>query len=337
MAMRFSSNDLAAFYYKFGTMLQAGVPIRSALVSLQKSGPRSMRAAIAFLGERVEQGDPVHEAMAECPRRRFPNLDQHTLAASGKSGALDVGLLSLAGYYENLARARRKLISASMLPALTLTAAVFVAHLPSFVLGIMGQREYGMADYMRDTFGFLILLVVGSWLVLWLVRWALKTPILAVRMDGLIRSLPLVGRVRFDYTLSQWISSIRLMLKAGFGVISALEFSSQTVDSPLLEHAYARARPLIDSQMEVSRALEASGVFPDDLIQFWATGEQSGRLDDMLDRLAKLYEERWRQSLETLSDWLPRIAYGLVCIYIVFQMSNLIGPIIQTYSQALGQ
>jgi len=335
--MRFSSSDLAAFYYKFGTMLQAGVPIRSALVSLQKSGPRSMRAAIAFLGERVEHGDPIHEAMAEYPRRRFPSLDQHTLAASGKSGAIDVGLLSLASYYENLARARRKLISASMFPGIILTAAVFIAHLPAFVLGVLGQREYGMADYMRDTVGFLVLLVVGIWLVLWLVRWALKTPLLAVRTDGFIRSLPLVGRVRFDYTLSQWISSIRLMLKAGFGVIAALEFSSRTVDSPLLEHAYQRARPLIDSQMEVSRALEASGVFPDDLIQFWATGEQSGHLDDMLDRMAKLYEERWRQSLETLSAWLPRIAYGLVCVYIIFQMSNLVGSIVRTYSQALGQ
>jgi type IV pilus assembly protein PilC len=337
MAMRFSSSDLAAFYYKFGTMLQAGVPIRSALVSLQKSGPRSMRAAVAFLGERVERGDPVHEAIAEYPRRRFPNLDQHALAASGTSGALDVGLLSLAGYYENLARARRRLISASIFPAVILTAAVFIAHLPMFVLGVLGQREYGTVDYVRDTFGFLALLVLGSWLVLWLVRWALKNPRLAVRTDGFIRSLPLVGRVRFDYTLSQWISSIRLMLKAGFGVITALEFSSRSVDSPLLEHAYQQARPLIDSQMEVSRALEASGVFPDDVIQFWTTGEQSGRLDDMLDRLAKLYEERWRQSLEALSTWLPRIAYALVCVYIIFQMSNMIGSIVRTYSQALGQ
>ena len=333
--MRFSSKDLADFYYKFGTMLEAGVPIRAALASLQASGPRSMRAAIKLLGERVEQGIPVHEAAAEYARRGFPDIDLHSLAASAKSGALDVGLLSLARYHESLARARRKLLAASVFPAVILIAAAFIAHLPAFVLGVLGQNNYGTADYLRDTVGFLILLALIGFGVAWGVRTALKTPRLALGMDRFIRWLPLIGRARFDYVLSQWIASIRLMLKAGFGVISAMEFSSRNIGSPILEHAYDQAQPLIDSQMEVSRALETTGAFPDEFIQFWATGEQSGRLDDMLDRLARIYEERWRQSLEHLSAWLPRFGYVLVCAYILFEMAILMGPIIRMYTGML--
>jgi type IV pilus assembly protein PilC len=335
MGMKPSSKDLAVFYYQLGTMLQAGVSIRNALTSLQKTGPRPLRKTVAFLGERVQEGEPLHQAVAESPRCRFARLDQHTLAVSEQSGALDVGLLSLANYYENLARARRKMISASMFPALILMVAVFVSHLPALVAGALGQGNYGLPEYLRDTVGFLILLVLALGAMGWLVRTALKTPKLDLVTDRFIRFLPLVGRVRFDYALSQWISSVRLMLKAGFGVVPALEYSSKTINSPQIAHAYDIARPLIDSQLEVSRALQASGVFPEQLIQFWETGEQSGRLDDMLDRLAQYYEERWRQSLDLLSSWLPRIAYGLVCVYMIFQMANLLGPLIGAYTEAL--
>ena len=335
MGMKPSSKDLAIVYYQFGTMLQAGVAIRNALTSLQETGPRPLRKTIAFLSERVQEGEPLHQAVAACPYCRFARLDQHTLAVSEQSGALDVGLLSLGNYYENLARARRKMISASMFPALILMAAVFVSHLPAFVAGAMGQGNYGLPEYLRDTVGFLILLAVVICAMGWLIRTALKTPKLDLAMDRFIRHVPLFGRVRFDYALSQWISSVRLMLKAGFGVVPALEFSSKTINSPQIAHAYDIARPLIDSQLEVSRALQASGVFPEHLIQFWATGEQSGRLDDMLDRLAQHYEERWRHSLDLLSSWLPRIAYGLVCVYMIFQMANLLGPLIGAYSEAL--
>ncbi len=335
MGMRPSSKDLAVLYYQLGTMLQAGVPIRNALTSLQETGPRPLRKTVAFLAGRVQEGEPLHQAVAESPRCRFARLDQHTLAVSEQSGALDVGLLSLGNYYENLARARRKMISASMFPALILMVAVFVSHLPALVVGALGQGNYGLPEYLRDTVGFLILLAVAACVIRWIIRTALKTSKLDLAMDRFIRFVPLVGRVRFDYALSQWVSSIRLMLKAGFGVVHALEFSSKTINSPRIAHAYDTARPLIDSQLEVSRALQATGVFPEHLIQFWATGEQSGRLDDMLDRLAQYYEERWRHSLDLLSSWLPRIAYGLVCVYMIFQMANLLGPLLGAYSEAL--
>ena len=333
--MRASSKDLAVLYYQLGTMLQAGVPIVTALSSLQQTAPRSLRKTVAFLAQRAQEGNPLHQAVAECPHCRFARLDQHTLAVSEQSGALDVGLLSLGKYYEDLARARRKVISASLFPALILLVAVFVSHLPALVAGALGQGDYGLPEYLRDTVGALVLLVIAGYVTAWIIRTAFKTPKLDLATDRLLRAIPLLGRVRFDYALSQWITSIRLMLKAGFGVVPALEFSSKTINSPLISHAYDLARPLIDSQLEVSRALQATRIFPEDLIQFWATGEQSGRLDDMLDRLAQHYEERWRHSLDLLSSWLPRIAYGLVCVYMIIQMANLLGPLISAYAEAL--
>jgi len=103
--------------------------------------------------------------------------------------------------------------------------------------------------------------------------------------------------------------------------VDALKSASRMAHCPLIADAYNRIAPLIGGQLDVSQALASAGVFPDELIQVWATGEQSGRMDETLDRLARFYEERWRRSLDQVVTWLPRIAYVLVMSYI--NLANL--------------
>lgn len=317
--MRVSSKNLAEFYYQLGTLIQAGLPIQSAVVSIQNTAPRPMRSAAATLSAAVNAGTPLHEAMALCGGR-FPALDMHTIAMAGGSGALDVGLLSLSKYYASRAAARDKLMAGAVYPVLLLTAAVFISNFPAFFLGERNGQPYTVVQYLWDTTGLLARVAVVVWGVVMLVRWAFAVPGLDLTLDRLLKAVPVVGRLRFDYALSQWVSSIRLMLAAGIGIVPALEAASRMVHSPLIAEAYARAAPLIGGQLEVSQALASTGVFPEYLIQLWATGEQSGKMDEMLDRLARFYEERWRNSLDQVVAWMPRIGYGLVVVYVVWQI-----------------
>jgi len=314
--------------------VQAGVPIRNALLSTQKTAPRAIRSTVAELSARVNEGLPVHEAMERCGQR-FAPLDKHTLDMSGRSGALDIGLLSLGKYYESRAAARNKLISGSMYPALLLTVAVFGSHFPAFFLGAAGGKPYTMADYLRDTVGVLGGLVLIGGGALWLLRWSLRVPGLNVTVDRVLQAVPVVGRLRFDYALIRWLSSIRLMLRAGIGVVPALEYASRMADSPLITYGYEKAAPLIGSELQVSQALATTGVFPEHLIQFWATGEQSGRMDDMLDRLEAFYEDRWRRSLDQTVIWLPRIAYFLVVLYMGYVIFGMYSSYFSQYDELL--
>jgi type II secretory pathway component PulF len=332
--VKFSSKNLAAFYYQLGTLVQAGVPIQNALTSSRKTAPRAMRSTVAVLSDSVNQGMPVHEAMERCGQR-FALLDKHALDMSGRSGALDVGFLSLSKYYESRAAARNKLISGSMYPALLLIVAVFGSHFTAFFLGAAGDKPYTVLDYLRDTVGVLVLLVLIGGGAMWLLRWSLKAPGLNVAVDRLIRAVPVLGRLRFDYALSRWVSSIRLMLRAGIGVVPALEYASRMADSPLIEYGYKKAAPLIGSQLQVSQALATTDVFPDHLIQFWATGEQSGRLDEMLDRLEVFYEDRWRRSLDQTVIWLPRIAYVIIAAYVAYTIISMYSSYFHQYDELL--
>jgi type II secretory pathway component PulF len=76
-------------------------------------------------------------------------------------------------------------------------------------------------------------------------------------------------------------------------------------------------------------------VFPEDIIQFWATGEQSGRMDEMLDRLATHYEDRWRRNLDQTVTWLPRIAYVFVAAYVIYQIFTMYSAYFNQYNDLL--
>ena len=334
--MRFSSKNLAAFYYQLGTLIQAGLPIQGAMASMRKAAPSPMRAAVAKLSAAIGAGTPLHEAMELCGNR-FSQLDRHIVNTTERSGALDVGLLSLNQYYESRATARRKLIAGSMYPALLMAAAVFVANVPALLLGAVNGKPYTMLNYLWDTAGLLARLALIGWGAVFLLRWLLTVPRLNVLVDRLIKAVPVFGRLRFDYALSQWILSIRLMLLAGTGIVDALKSASRMAHCPLIADAYNRIAPLIGGQLDVSQALASAGVFPDELIQFWATGEQSGRMDEMLDRLARFYEERWRRSLDQVVAWLPRIAYVLVMSYMIYQIFRIFGSYINSYKGFLGE
>jgi len=327
--VRFSSKNLATFYYQLGTLVKAGLPIQSALATTQNTVPRRMRPAVRALSASVNEGRPLHEAMESSPKR-FSSLDRYAIAMSEPSGALDAGLLSLSKYYEDRAAARSKLIAGSIYPMVLLTAGVFIPPLLALFLG-----KLTVLGYLWQSAGLLARLAVVGWLIAVLVRRSLEVPGLNVTMDRILRAVPVFGRLRFDYALSQWVSAIRLMLRAGIGIVPALEYASRMAHRPLIAAAYRKASPSIGGELEVSQALASTGVFPDELIQFWATGEKSGHMDEMLERLANVYEERWRRSLDQMVTWLPRIAYGLILLYMIAQIFSLFGTVMNQYDELL--
>jgi len=332
--LSFSYKNLAVFYYQLGTLTQAGVPIRAALRSMLRSCPRVMRKATVKMAEAVDEGCPLSDGMARCGNQ-FAPLDRHTIDLCGRGGALDVGLLSLSKYYETLAAARNKLMGGSIYPVVLLIAAVFIPRLPALILGSIGNKPYTMTDYLWDTAGRLACAVLASVLGWRGLRWSLRVPGLNVSVERFVRAIPVFGQLRFDYALSRWISLIRLLLRAGIAVVPALEYASREAASPLIADAYAKAAPLIADGVLVSRALAATNTFPDHLIQFWSTGEQSGRIDDMLDRLSVYYEERWQRTLDQLVTWLPRIAYGLIVLYIAGQILSFYSSYFNQYNELL--
>ena len=324
----FSHKRLAEFYHQFGTKIEAGVPIQQALGSLGRTAPRAMRPTIAILQGLIQQGESLHEAMAASPDR-FAPLDYRMLAVAERSGTMDEGLFALGRFYENKAKARSQIISASIMPAIILALAVFISPLPALILS-----KITMGQYFVQTVGFLVSLPCVGWLVGHLWKFAMRIPYLGFGLERCVCAIPVIGRLKFNYALTRWIQSIRLLLNAGYGVLDALQDATPMVNNALISRAYAQALPHINSQMDVSQALGLSGYLPELLLQLWSTGEQSGRMDEMLDKLAKRYEEEWERSLAAFAAWMPRIIYGVVTLYVLVQIGALLQQILAVYREA---
>ena len=198
--MRFSSKNLAVFYYQLGMLVQAGLPIQSALASAQRTAPRPMRPTVSALSALVDQGTPLSEAM-ERHARRFAPLDRHNINMTERSGALDLGLLSLSKYYEARAAAKRTLISNLIYPVMLLIAGTFIPPLPGFHSG----QDHGRASISEQRSACLRAQAVIAWFISLLVRWSFRVPGLNLVVDRLLLALPVLGRLRFDYALSQWV------------------------------------------------------------------------------------------------------------------------------------
>ncbi len=328
---RFSSKHLSLFYEQLGTMVQAGVGIQQALTTLQKTAPRVMQSTVVQIRSDVLQGYPFTDAMAN-HLRSFPELDHQILGIAERSGAIDTSLLSLSKHHMLRAQAKSRILSASVLPALNLVAALFIINLPRL---FSSTQNYTGLDYLRDTVGTLVGLVCLIAASAMLFRKLLATHATALGTDFFLRQAPIVGSVRFNYVLSQWVEAVRLMLNAGYGVLDAVRHAGTIIGSPILQHAYSKMEPHLQHQLGVSEAMATTGLFPEMLIQIWATGEQSGRMDDMLQRLSTHYQEVWKKSLDQLATWLPRIIYLMVVIFMSYQILKGAAAYMQGINDAL--
>jgi type II secretory pathway component PulF len=170
--------------------------------------------------------------------------------------------------------------------------------------------------YLKQTFGVLIL-VYGIVLVI-----ALLVPLLrdagakSALLDRLLRRLPLVGRIREALSTARFCATYEMQLNAGINVIDGLEAAQRASRSGLIRAAVEHAIPELRGGAQVGGLLAVSGAFPEPMIRSFCVGEQTGELDQELQRMAREYQTEGLARLETLAEWLPRFFYIAILLYL---------------------
>ena len=316
--VRVQPKDLALFYRTLAEMLDAGVPILRALETVAATVTGSgLRRVIQQLHDRIEQGGTLADSMAAFADA-FPALHLEVVSVAEQSGRIGGILRELAAATDQQIRLRRIIVSGSLLPLVLFHVAVFIVPLPALLVG--GT----LTGYLQASLGAAVVL----WAVLLggvaLVRTALRTASGRGILDRLLRPLPLLGQTWRELDYWRVVSGVEMMTAAGLGVLTALHRCAPVCRSPRLARALVDAANRAESAGgAVSIALAATGEFPQELLSLWSTGEQSGHLDDMLQRLARMYSERCELRMQEIAKWLPRLAYAAVSLYLVIQILRL--------------
>jgi len=293
--------DLALFYRSLGQLLQAGVPVTRALTS----------CGHPELAAHIECGNTFTQALQHSAT--FPPADLRLLAIAEKSGRLDIILTELAERTDQQIVLRRTVLSGLLLPGIILIVAAFIVPLPKLLI------DGTLTGYLVSSIGFLVAILLFILLLLLILR-----SLSPAALDSLLRPLPLIGSTWREFDYWRLTSSMEMLTNAGLGIIESLRESGDLCRSPRIRAAVNRAADLAETAGEpVSTGLAASGEFPVEMMALWSTGEQSGHLDDMLRRLADQFAERSQTRLQEVARWLPRVVYGLVSLYVIFQILRM--------------
>ncbi len=306
---------LAAFYRQLAAMLNAGVSMERALQSLERAATcRRLRRVSAAICERIRAGSDLTEAMAE-HESVFPLLHRELLRVGERTGTVDRALRQLAEMMEQMAAIRKEIWAQMLYPLLLLHLSVIIGPLPMLVF----TRDYGAyGTAILSSLGFLYVAAAMVWFI---VRQISRDRSRLALADRLVLAVPVVGKIHRDLSLARLFSALKALLNAGIGILEAMPRAGAASGSAVLAAAARAAVPDLKCGEPLETAM--AGALPPDALGLIATGQESGKLDDMLDHLERHFFDESRRRLRALAEWLPKLIYTGVVFWVGWQILQM--------------
>lgn len=332
--------QLASFFRGLSTLLAVGVPLTEALETLARQHRRRGRVVLEQLRDRVSAGATLASAMGE-HARVFDAMCLQVTRVGEDAGTLETSLARLANHLERSRRMRGKLATALIYPGLVLgTAAIVTVFLMTFVVPniIEPLQEMGRPLPLptRLVKGASDLAIAWGWAI-GLAGFAGGAGfLLAVRTSrgrwawhaGLLR-LPLLGELIRKQAVVQVAVTMSTLMKSGIVFVAALQSARRATRNVVLAEALGGCERAVTAGSDVGPAMEKTRAFPPVVVQVFAVGQQSGRLEEMLDRLAEDYDEEVSAAAQRLAAVLePTLILLLALIVLTIAMATML-PILE--------
>src|SRR5579884_1704002 len=338
--------DLVVFTRQLATMLDAGLAMVQSLQALaEQTNNKVMRDVIKDICSRVESGDSFSEALIKHPKV-FNKLYICMVSAGEKGGLLAEILTRLATYCENTARLRRKVKSSMMYPtvvtvvAISITIFLLVKVVPVFgdIFKSFGADLAGPTQWLLAVSNFVkkyilaTLFMMGGVVYGWL--YFIKTKPGRAFWDARRIKLPIFGHIAHKICLARFTRTFASLVRSGVPILEVMNVVSNTCGNVVMENAIRTATTDIERGESISSALAKHPVFPSMIIRMLTAGEQTGKIDNMLERISDFLDEEDETILSGLTSliepllivFLGVVVGGIViCIFLpIFKMSEII-------------
>jgi general secretion pathway protein F len=330
-----TDSEVGLFTYQLSSLLEAGVPLDKAvsiLSGLAEGAP--LRELLESISEGIQGGRSFADCLAGHPC--FPEIYVNTVRAGEAGGGLDAALTRMNSYMEESARIKDEVTSALIYPLILAVlgggAVVFmlIFVVPRFAavfedLGgaVPTPAKILMAASHVSSRYFWIAPVVsaGMWA---LVKKIGGTPEGRLKLDGIKLRVPVIGPVLRKSAIARFARTLGTLLKSGIQILEALALSARAAGNTALEK---ELRPVMDGVRKgggVARPMAESGAFPRLAVHMLTVGEETGRLDEMLLKLASGYEHEVKTSLKRLMAALEPAIIILMALVVGFIVISLL-------------
>jgi len=304
--------DVAAITRQLATLIQSGMPLSDALTAISRQTEKAkVKAIISSVRSRVLEGNSLADSLSEFPRS-FSALYRATVAAGEYAGHLDLVLSRLADFTEKHYESWQKAKLALLYPILLLVISIAVVVglmafvVPDVVEVFAGQGQelpgltrflIGVSDFIVD-YGW-VLLILGFALIPFM-RYCYSQPLLRMRFDRSLFHWPLVHRLARASNTARYSSTLSILTSSGVPLVEAMKIAGEVLSNQYLKNAVKAATQEVSEGGSLHRALEKCGQFPPMMIYMIASGEASGELDDMLERVAETQQRELDNLIATL-------------------------------------
>jgi type IV pilus assembly protein PilC len=321
---RIPLSNIVFFTRQLATMFSAGLTLERAIQSLgAEEKHRKFKKILNTVSDNIRKGLNLSESLSRHPGV-FNTLFVAMVKAGEVSGNLNEILEQLSSYLENLDDTRRKVKSAMNYPIfmilflIGMLMVMLLVIIPKFsqVYSQLGaglpaatRQMIDFSTWFGNNVGFLGFVTFSVISIIWLIS---KTQRGGYALDSFILKIPVFGTLTEQSILNKFCKTFGILIGAGVPVLETTALLRKVVDNKVYERAIDNASDLIRDGYNISTALRRTEVFPSILLQLASTGEDTGELDDLLDRAADYYQKQVDALVERMTTLIEPLLILLV-------------------------
>lgn len=329
-----------AMIRELSTLLAAGIPLLDAVDSLVLQQQGAFKTALVVLRDRIAAGTSLADAMREQPDV-FDPLSIQMVEVGENSGTLDGVLDQLANFSERYLQLKDRVTNALFYPIVVFSLSCGVAlFLMTIVVPMLLDNllDAGkaipwptrvlktMSDFVR---GHGLELGAAGVLTVLAAMFAVRTEVGRRWWHRLVLRLPVLGAMTRKQEIARMALIVATLLKSGLVLLQALEIAGRAVRNVILRDGLLSVQSSIQSGREIGEAFESTGQFPATVVQIFAVGQQSGKLEEMLERLAENYDRQVTTLSLRLATLLEPVLIVFLAVFVGFILFATVLPILE--------
>lgn len=336
--------DLSVFCRQFVSMLRAGVNIMDALEMLTlQTENKTLSKAIAETRTEIGKGTTLSEAMA-MQGEVFPPMMVNMVEAGETSGSIDQSLERMAVQFEKSSKLKGLMKKSMIYPVILLMVTVAIVivvvvyvipkymemfegydfEMPAVTLALMH-----MSDFIVNNVFLIIAAIVV--LVLAIVRWK-KTESGRLFFGKAAIRIPVFKKLNIKTYSSNFARTLSTLMQAGIPMIDAVDSVARTMTNVLYRDELLRAKEEIAKGVPLSEPLKAGGLFPPMVVHMLSIGEETGEIEEMLDKLADYYDEEVEMTTQSVLALMEPMIIIFMAGIVVLLIIAIMGPMLSMYN-----
>lgn len=321
--------DIAHFARQLTTMMRSGVPMVQSLDMIGTSGDNvAMRELVKKLTTDIEGGASLSQALAKHPKY-FDKLFVSLVQAGEQAGTLETMLDKIATYKEKSESLKAKIKKALMYPIIVIVAAVVVSAI--LLIWVIPQFKDVFSSFGADLPAFTLFVIeLSDWLT---ANWWI--PLLAIIgigysfgqakrhskkfdefVDKTSLKMPIIGNILNLSAIARFARTLSTMFSAGVPLVEAMDSVAGATGNALYEKASRQMQQDTARGVQLNAAMQTTQIFPNFVIQMTRIGEESGRVDEMLGKVADYYEEQVDNLVDTLSKQIEPLIMAVLGVIV---------------------